>query len=85
MALDPLQNRRMRHKNPASGDHFRGLDSLIPANTADDDLSVQMAALEKIINAQHLSQLYRGAILQPFVQSFRARPQNRLQKSLHQN
>jgi len=30
-----------------------GLDSLTPAHTNDDDLSVQMAAFEKIINAQH--------------------------------
>jgi hypothetical protein len=43
-----------------------------------------MAALEKIINAQHLSQLYRGAILQPFMPSFRAQPQSRIQKSVHQ-
>jgi hypothetical protein len=51
----------------------------------EDDLAVEMAAFEKIINAQHPGQLHRGAILPPIMHCFHSLQQNQLQKSLHQN
>jgi hypothetical protein len=52
----------MRQRNPALGHHFHQiteaeLELKIPSSAEDNDLSVKMAAFEKIINAQHISQL----------------------------
>ena len=58
IALDSAHYRRMGQRNPAFDHHFHEiakaeLEPEIPAHAEDDDLPVEMAAFEKIINAQH--------------------------------
>ena len=58
IALDPAHYRRMGQGNSALGNYFHEipeteLEPEIPAHAEDDDLPVEMAAFEKIINAQH--------------------------------
>jgi hypothetical protein len=53
--LDPAHDRRMGDENPAFGHHFHEipkakLEPQIPPDAEDDDLPVEMAAFEKIIN-----------------------------------
>jgi hypothetical protein len=48
----------MGQRNPAFDHHFHEiakaeLEPKIPSDTEDDDLSVEMAAFEKILNVQH--------------------------------
>ena len=62
IALDPAHDRGMGQGNSALGHHFHEiskaqLEPQIPAHAEDDDLPVEMAALEKIIHAQHLGSL----------------------------
>jgi hypothetical protein len=54
----PAHDHRMDQANSPLGHHFHEiskaeLEPQIPADAGDDDLPVEMAALEKIINAQH--------------------------------
>src|SRR5208282_4016566 len=58
IALDPAHYRRMGQRNPAFDHHFHEiakaeLEPEIPPDAEDDDLEVEMAALEKILNVQH--------------------------------
>ena len=53
-----VDDRRMGQRNPAFDHHFHEiakaeLEPEIPAHAEDDDLPIEMAAFEKIINAQH--------------------------------
>ena len=71
-----------QHFNEASKTEF---EPQIQAHAEDDDLPVEMAAFEKIINAQHPGQLHRGTILPPIMYCFHYLQQNQPQNSLHQN
>jgi hypothetical protein len=56
--LNPTHDRRVRERKATLGHHLREvskaeLEPQIPAHAEDNDLAVEMAALEKIINAQH--------------------------------
>ena len=58
IALDPAHDRRMSQRQSAFGHHFHEIPkaelvSQIPTHTENDDLPVEMAAFEKIIDAQH--------------------------------
>ena len=58
IAPDPAHDRRMRQRNASLGHHLHEisqaeLEPEIPAHAENNDLSVEMAAFEKIINAQH--------------------------------
>jgi len=58
IALDPAHDRGMGQGNSALGNHFHEiskaqLEPQIPAHAEDDDLPVEMAAFEKILNVQH--------------------------------
>ncbi len=64
IAMDPTHDRRVRQREPAFSHHLDKIAkaevvSQIPAHTEDDDLPVEMAAFEKLVRAQHASQLHR--------------------------
>jgi hypothetical protein len=55
----------MSQRNTSFGHHFHEiskaeLEPKIPGNAKDDDLTVEMAAFEKIIHAQHLGGTAKG-------------------------
>ena len=58
IALDPPHDRRVRQRKPTLGHHLDEITKTefvpqIPAHAEHDDLPVEMAAFEKIINVQH--------------------------------
>src|SRR5260370_5161845 len=77
VALDPAHDRGVRQGEPAFGHHLHEITKAefvpqIPAHTKDDDLPVEMAAFEKIINVQHAGPVSSRANLPPNMQ--RPRP-----------
>jgi antitoxin PrlF len=60
VVLDPAQNGARRDGNPALGHHLgeipvRELVAQIPTDAQDDDLGIEMTALEKLVEAQQLA------------------------------
>jgi hypothetical protein len=58
LALDPAHHRRMSQRNASLSHHFHEvanaeLEPEIPPDAKDDDLPVEMAALEKVIHVRH--------------------------------
>ena len=56
--MDPPHDRRVRQRKPALGHHLHEITKAefvpqIPAHAEHDDLPVEMAAFEKIVNVQH--------------------------------
>ena len=83
IALDPAHDRRMRQGEPAFGHHLGEISkaelvSQIPAHAEHDDLPVEMAAFEKIINVQHAWPGSSRANLPPNMRHTYASHQNQL-------
>src|SRR5580698_7823290 len=82
IALDPTHDCRMRQGEPAFGHHLDEITKAefvaqIPAHTEDDDLPVEMAAFENIINVQHAGPVSSRAILLPNMRRTRPLHQSR--------
>src|SRR5580693_6700556 len=82
IALDPPHDRRVRQRKPTLGHHLHEITKAefvpqIPAHAEHDDLPVEMAAFEKIINVQHAWPGSSRANLPPNMRHTHASHQNR--------
>src|SRR5271170_226684 len=82
IALDPPHDRRVRQRKPTLGHHLHEITKAefvpqIPAHAEHDDLPVEMAAFEKIVNVQHAWSGSSRANLPPNMRHTHASHQNR--------
>src|SRR5580693_2062375 len=88
IALDPPHDRRVRQRKPALGHHLHEITKAefvpqIPAHAEHDDLPVEMAAFEKIINVQHAWPGSSRTNLPPNMRHTHASHQNPMTSTVH--